>query len=116
MNKLFSTLPLLQEAGPGGAGGMTNIVSTVLMMAAVFAVFYFLIIRPQRKKQKDMKKMLEELKKGDKVVTIGGIRGVVQNVKDKTIVVKVDENTKLEFNKDAVSGVINQGESQGEPK
>ena len=116
MNKLNYILPLLQEGGAGGSDNMMNLVSTILMMGAVFAVFYFLIIRPQRKKQKDAKKMLESLKKGDKVVTIGGIRGVIQNVKEKTIVVKVDENTKIEFSKDAVSGVVNQGENPGESK
>ena len=111
MDKLFLSLPLLQ--GAPGADSM-SIVTTVLMMAAVFAVFYFLIIRPQRKKQKELKKMLEALKKGDRVVTIGGIRGTIQNVKEKTIVLKVDENTKMEFNKDAVSGIANKSESSGE--
>ena len=96
MDKLFSTLHLLQGQGAGGT--ITDIVPTILMMAAVFGVFYFLIIRPQRKKQKDMKKLLEALKKGDKVVTIGGIRGSIQNVKEKTIVIKVDENTKIGAN------------------
>ncbi|MBN2443687.1 MAG: preprotein translocase subunit YajC [Spirochaetales bacterium] len=115
MNKLFSTLPLLQE-GAGGSGNMMNLVSTILMMAAVFGVFYFLIIRPQRKKQKETRSMLDALKKGDKIVTIGGIRGAVQDVKEKTIVIKVDENTKIEFNKDAVSGVITQGDASGESK
>ena len=113
MNNLNYILPLLQEGGAGGSDNMMNLVSTILMMGAVF---YFLIIRPQIKKQKDAKKMLESLKKGDKVVTIGGIRGVIQNVKEKTIVVKVDENTKIEFSKDAVSGVVNQGENPGESK
>lgn len=112
MDKLFLSLPLLQGSG-AGADSM-SIITTVLMMAAVFGVFYFLIIRPQRKKQKELKKMLEALKKGDRVVTIGGIRGTIQNVKEKTIVLKVDENTKMEFNKDAVSGIANKSENSGE--
>jgi len=111
MNNLFFTLPLLQ-AGPGDA--LTGLPLTILMMGAIFAVFYFLIIRPQRKKQKEMKKMLEAISKGDKVVTIGGIRGTVQNVKEKTLVIKVDDNTKIEFNKDAVSGLTQKNESSGE--
>jgi preprotein translocase subunit YajC len=115
MNTLFSTLPLLQE-GAAGAGGLGSMGITFVMMAGVFAVFYFLIIRPQRKKQKETKAMLEALKKGDRVVTIGGIRGSVQDVKEKTIVVKVDDNAKIEFTKDAVSGVINQGDNPGESK
>jgi preprotein translocase subunit YajC len=111
MDKLFLHLPLLQAPGQDST---TSLITTVLMMAAVFGVFYFLIIRPQRKKQKDMKKMLEALKKGDKVVTIGGIRGTIQDVKEKTLVLKVDDNTKIEFNKDAVSGIANKNESPGE--
>ncbi|MBN2532006.1 MAG: preprotein translocase subunit YajC [Spirochaetales bacterium] len=112
MDKLFLSLPLLQ--GAPGADSTTSLVTTVLMMAAVFAVFYFLIIRPQRKKQKELKKMLDELKKGDKVTTIGGIRGVIQDVKEKTIVLKVDDNTKIEFNKDAVSRIANKSENSDE--
>jgi preprotein translocase subunit YajC len=114
MNTLFSTLPLLQE--PAAQGGLGEMVPMLLMMGGVFAVFYFLIIRPQRKKQKESKEMLNALKKGDKIVTIGGIRGSIQDVKEKTIVIKVDDNTKIEFTKDAVSGVVNQGENSGESK
>jgi preprotein translocase subunit YajC len=72
---------------------------------AIIGIFYFLIIRPQNKKQKETQKMLSELKKGDKIVTIGGIHGTIQSVKEKTVIVKVDENTKLEFSRNAVSGV-----------
>ncbi|HZK19774.1 MAG TPA: preprotein translocase subunit YajC, partial [Treponemataceae bacterium] len=64
-------------------------------------------IRPQNKKQKETEKMIAALKKGDKVVTIGGIRGVVSSTKEQTIIVKVDDNCKLEFNRAAVSAVIN---------
>ena len=112
MDKLFFNLPLLQEGG----GSMTDIIPTIVMMGAVFAVFYFLIIRPQRKKQKETKDMLNSLGKGDKVVTIGGIRGTIQNVKEKTVVLKVDDNTKLEFNKEAISGLSNKSENTGEAK
>lgn len=113
MNKIFLNIPLLQAPGADNPG---SIVMMVVMMAAVFGVFYFLIIRPQKKKQKDLKTMLDSLKKGDKVVTIGGIRGTVQDVKEKTVVLKVDENTKLEFSKDAVSGIANKSENSGESK
>jgi preprotein translocase subunit YajC len=66
---------------------------------------YFLIIRPQRKKQKETQNMLSALKKGDRVTSIGGIKGVVHQVKEDTIVVKVDDSTKLEFTKSAIGGV-----------
>ena len=59
--------------------------------------------RPQNKKQKETQKMLDALKKGDKVVTIGGIHGVVSSVKDKTVIVKVDDNCKVEFTRSAIA-------------
>ena len=79
---------------------------TFLMFGAIIAIFYFLIIRPQNKKQKETQKMLAALKKGDKVVTIGGIHGTIQLVKEQTIIVKVDEDTKLEFSRSAISNVV----------
>ncbi|RKX83600.1 MAG: preprotein translocase subunit YajC [Spirochaetes bacterium] len=76
------------------------------MIVGVFAVFYLLIIRPQRKKQKDTKQMLSAVKKGDKVTSIGGIRGTVKNVADGTIIVEVDnKGTTLEFTKSAIGSV-----------
>jgi preprotein translocase subunit YajC len=79
-------------------------------------IFYFLIIRPQNKKQKDAKKMIEAVKKGDKVVTVGGVHGVVSSVKDGTVIVKVDENTKIEFSKSAISAVTAKGEIEATPE
>jgi preprotein translocase subunit YajC len=67
---------------------------------------YFLIIRPQRKKDKDTKDMISSVAKGDKVVTIGGIHGTVVAVREKSIVVKVDDNTRIEFTKGAISTVV----------
>ena len=75
-------------------------------MIAIFAIFYFFLIRPQNKKQKETEKMIAALKKGDKVVTIGGIHGVVSSTKEKTVVVKVDDNTKIEFNRTAIASVV----------
>jgi len=61
------------------------------------------LIRPQNKKQKETEKMINALKKGDKVITIGGIHGVVSSVKEKTIVIKVDDDAKIEFNRSAIA-------------
>lgn len=105
MNTSFGSLPVLQAASGNTAGSM---LSTIVMFGVIFVIFYFLIIRPQNKKQKEMQKMLSAIKKGDKVVTIGGIHGVVSAVKDNgNVVVKVDENCKLEFTKSAISTVLN---------
>jgi preprotein translocase subunit YajC len=88
-----------QQSAPG-------IMSMLPMLLAMFLVVYFLMIRPQQKKQKDTKKMLDEIKKGDKIVTIGGMLGTVGNVKDTTVMVKVAENTVIEFKKSAVHQVV----------
>jgi preprotein translocase subunit YajC len=103
MNKLFSGLTLLQASGSGNATG--SMVSTLVTFGLVFVIFYFLIIRPQNKKQKEAQKMIEAVKKGDKVVTAGGVHATVYTVKEKTVILKVDDNTKMEFSKSAISSV-----------
>ena len=86
-------------------------VTMIVTFGLIIVIFYFLIIRPQRKKQKDTQSMLSTLRKGDKVATAGGIRGVVTAVKENIVTVKVDDNTKIEFNKSAVSSVLERKES-----
>jgi preprotein translocase subunit YajC len=90
--------------GAGGAGAGNPLVSFVPFIL-IIGIFYFLIIRPQNKKQKETQKMLGALKKGDKVVTIGGIHGTIQSVKESSIILKIDENTKVEFSRSAISNV-----------
>ena len=65
----------------------------------IFGIFYFLLIKPQQDKQKQHNKLLSELKKNDEVITAGGIHGLVVNVKDTSVVLKVDENVKIEVEK-----------------
>jgi len=71
----------------------------------IFIVFYFLIIRPQQKKQKEHQGMVTGLKKNDEIVTTGGLIGTIINVKDKTFVVRIDENTKVEIEKNSIAHV-----------
>lgn len=98
---------LQQNTGnASSASSMAGMLSTFLPMIAIFAIFYFFLIRPQNKKQKETEKMIAALKKGDKVVTIGGIHGVISSTKEKTVVVKVDDNTKIEFNRTAIATVV----------
>jgi preprotein translocase subunit YajC len=106
MNVIFD-LPLLVGAPEGAAaGGAASVAPTLVTFGLVFAIFYFLIIRPQNKKQKQAKEMLASLKKGDRVVTIGGIRGEVTSIKDDIVVIKVDGSTKIQFTKSAVNTVL----------
>lgn len=71
----------------------------------IFVIFYFLLIRPQKTKEKEHIKMLESLSKNDEVVTSSGIHGTIVNVKEKTLIIRVDENVKIEFEKNCVAYV-----------
>ena len=71
----------------------------------IFAIFYFLVIRPQRQQQKKIKEMLANLKKNDEVVTASGIHGTVAIIKEKTVIVRVDEGCRIEFDREAIVSV-----------
>jgi preprotein translocase subunit YajC len=72
-------------------------------MGAAFVVMYFFMIRPQQKKQKDAKKFVEELKKGDSVITIGGLHGKIQEIDELTVTLEVDRGFKLKFDRASIS-------------
>ncbi|MBI9070747.1 MAG: preprotein translocase subunit YajC [Melioribacteraceae bacterium] len=90
---------------PGGEQGGGSMVSTLIMFGAIFAIFYFMIIRPQQKRAKERTAMIEALKKGDKVVTSGGMHGTVAGLEEKTILVDVGNNIKITFDRQAVNVV-----------
>jgi preprotein translocase subunit YajC len=83
--------------------GEPNHMATYIMMGALMVVFYFFMIRPQQKKAKDAKKFRESLQKGTKVVTIGGLHGKVVEVAETTILLEVDSNVRLRFEKSAIA-------------
>jgi preprotein translocase subunit YajC len=82
----------------------------IIMFGLVFVIFYFFIIRPQNKKQKETEKMIAAVKKGDKVITIGGVHGEVTSTKEQTLIIKVDDDCKIEFSRTAIASVV------GDPK
>lgn len=100
VTKSFFIFPLAQAAAPGGGIGQ------FLPIILLFLGMWFLIIAPQRKKQKAHEQMLSELKKGDKVVTTGGLHATVLRVKEDRFVVEIAENTKVELSKGFVSTKI----------
>jgi preprotein translocase subunit YajC len=107
----FAVLPVLAqaqgdapaggEAPPGMFGG-----NFLFIMIAMFAIIYFVMIRPEQKKQKERQKMLSALKKGDKILTVGGVIGVIVNVKDSSYVIKSGEGAVIEFSKSAVQSLL----------
>ncbi len=80
----------------------TPLLVQLVPMVIIFGIFYFLVIRPEKQKQKDHQDMVKNLKKNDEVVTSGGMHGVVVNIKDDTVVVRLDENVRVEFDKAAI--------------
>ena len=101
----MSFISLLQAAGATSKSSTVGGLMSFLPFVIIIVIFYFFLIRPQNKKQKETEKMLAALKKGDKIVTIGGIHGVVSSVKEKTVIVKVDDNSKIEFTRTAIASV-----------
>ncbi|HUI30095.1 MAG TPA: preprotein translocase subunit YajC [Candidatus Acidoferrales bacterium] len=96
-------LALMAPQGGDGGGSM---ISTLLMFGLIIVIFYFMIIRPQSKRQKERQKMLEAMKKGDKVVTSGGIHGKIIAMEDKTVLLEIADNIKVKVEKSAVSAVV----------
>lgn len=84
------------------AGG-NQLYSTIIPMVLIMIVFYFFMIRPQVKKAKDHKKLVEELKIGDKIVTTAGIHGKIVSANDTTFLIEVEGGTKIRFDKSAIS-------------
>ncbi|RLD65702.1 MAG: preprotein translocase subunit YajC [Bacteroidetes bacterium] len=84
-------------------GGEGNPYQGIIMMVLIIGVFYFFFIRPQQKKAKDAVKMRDALKKGDKIVTVGGIHGKIIEMADTTFTIEVEGQSRLKINRDAVS-------------
>ena len=94
----FLLVLLMSPPKEGGGGGS----SMLIMMVLLIVVFYFFMIAPQRKKQKQLKQFREELKNGDKVITIGGIYGKIVEVAEKTVVIEVEGKVRLKVDKTAI--------------
>ena len=90
---------ILLQSQPQGGGWM----SQLLLFGGIAIVFYFFMIRPQQKKQKDQKNFINEIKKGDNIVTIGGIHGKVYSQDEETVTLEVDKSTKMTFEKTSIS-------------
>jgi preprotein translocase subunit YajC len=106
-------------AGPGGGPGAGGFGALLLPFALIFVLFYFLILRPEKRKQSEHKQLLEAIKKNDRVVTIGGIYGVVTNVlrDEDRVTVRIDEanNTKIDVTFSAIGRVLGE-EPEAEKK
>jgi preprotein translocase subunit YajC len=98
-------LELLFAMSPGGEGG-GSLISTLIMFGAIFLIFYFMIIRPQQKRAKEKANLLANLEKGDKVVTNGGIYGVISGLEEKTALLQISDNVKIKIDRSAITTVL----------
>ncbi len=104
---MISLLNTLAQAAPAKPEGLAAILGNPIVMMGLMAVmFYFLLIRPQQRQRKEQAARIAAMKNGDKVITTAGLHGIVHNVKDATVMVKVAEGTILEFDKPAIATVI----------
>jgi preprotein translocase subunit YajC len=85
------------------------------MFALIIGIFYFMILRPQQKRQKERQKLLEALKKGDKVITAGGMYGTIAGIDEKTVLVQVADNVKMKFERSSITSVVSEGAGDAAP-
>jgi len=91
-------------AGAGGEGSTTSSIYMVVFLVLIFGMFYFLMIRPQRKRQKEHEQLIQELRKGDKVITAGGIYGQVESLSEDSLVIKVESGATMRVARGSIIG------------
>jgi len=111
--QLFTLSQAATPAAQGGQGGSGF--GMLVPMVCIFAILYFMMIRPQNQKQKQQAALVASVKTGDKVIVAGGIHGLISNVKDTTVIVKVADNVKLEIEKSAIITVTKRSENEAAP-
>jgi preprotein translocase subunit YajC len=109
---MFELIAMAPPSQQGGGSPEGSLVSTLVMFALIIGIFYFLILRPQQKRQKDREKMLTALKKGDKVVTSGGVHGSIAGIDEKTVLLQVADNLKLKVDRSAIGTILREGEGE----
>ena len=108
MNSLLNFQFLAQD--PAAQGGT----APLMMMVVMFALMYFMIIRPQRRQKKEQEARIAALRSGDKIMTASGIYGLVTNVKDRTVIVKIAENVRVEMDNSSVLTFLSKAEEPEE--
>lgn len=86
---------------PAGGGGFN--MQSLILFGGIAIIFYFFMIRPQQKKQKDQKNFINDIKKGDRIVTIGGVHGRISELDDETVTLDVEKGAKIKFERSAIS-------------
>ena len=107
---MFTDIAYAMGGAPGGGGeqqGIGGMITSFLPLILIFVIFYFLLIRPQSKKAKEHKQMLDNLKKGDKVMTTGGVYGVIEDIDANAVILKVGikDDVKIKVNRSYIAGL-----------
>jgi len=110
----MEALAYAADATPAGSGGLLG--NPLLVMIPIFVIFYLLLIRPQRKRDQQRQEMLKNLKKGDKVITNGGIYGVIVKVSEKDVVLEVSDRVNMRFALSAIGTVRDKDEKKEKEK
>jgi len=97
---------IVYAMAPGGQGGQQSPYQFLIFMGLLFAVFYFILIRPQQKRSKEHRQLLENLKKGDKVVTTGGLQGTVVSLSDTVVTVEIADKVKVKVGRSYIAGLM----------
>lgn len=108
----MNLLTFVLQAAPASAPAAGSSWSMWIMLILIFVVMWFFMIRPQRKQQKELQKFRDGLKKGDKIVTIGGIYGTVVEVKEKSLLIEIDSNVKIRVDKNSVVKDFSEAQQQ----
>jgi len=105
---MFEFLAQAQSAAPAapGLGGAGSFLNLLPFWFFIIVIMYFLMIRPQRKRQQEQQRLISALKTGDKIVTNAGIHGLIANVKETTVMLKIADNVKIEVEKSAITNVV----------
>ncbi len=101
---------LLLFMAPSGQEGGAGIVGNVVLFGSIILIFYFMIIRPQQKRAKERQQMVDSMKKGDKIVTAGGIHGTIVGIEDKTVLVQIADNVKVKVDRSTIGTILKEGE------
>ncbi len=97
---VFAMAP--QGEGGGGGGGIAALIPLIL----IFVIFYFLLIRPQQKRMKEHKRLLESLKRGDRVLTAGGLYGTIVDIEGNTVTLELADRVRVKVNRNYIAGVV----------
>lgn len=110
MNPILNPSTVLAFQGAPGGGGLLGPLGGFVPMILIFVIFYFVLMRPMQKQRKELQQMIAELKKGDRVITNGGIYGEVTAVDGATVMLRIADNVRVKVAKSAISGLEGEGE------